>query len=314
MADDRRFRFAALRYAAVWLMSAAMRCIVLLPFATQLRVGKRFGALAGRLMRRRREIARRNIAICLPELQPAEREALIDRHFEALGASIAETAMGWFGPLERIEPLFRINGLEHLDAALAKGRGVILFTGHLTTLELPPTVMSRRYPNMCAMFKPQRNPAMNTLMTRGRMRNAQAIFAKDNVRAMLRQLKSNAIVWYASDQSYGHKGGALIPFFNEPAMTNTAVSRIARSSGATVLTYFYRRLPDDSGYVVDIGAPLADFPSDDPVKDVTRLTQQLEAHIRLCPEQYWWIHQRFKGRPAPLPDVYARAAEARHGG
>src|SRR5690606_13335221 len=98
------------------------------------------------------------------------------------------------------------------------------------------------------------------------------------------------------------------PFFNEPAMTNTAICRIAKSSGATVLPYFYRRLPDDSGYVVQIGAPLPDFPSEDPAHDVERLTRLLEDHIRQCPEQYWWIHKRFKGRPAPYPDVYAPRA------
>jgi Kdo2-lipid IVA lauroyltransferase/acyltransferase len=311
MPSDSRFwsvRFAALRYAAVWLVYAFMRLLVLLPFSWQLRLGKRCGALAGRLMRGRRDIARRNIEICLPELTPSDREALLDRHFEALGASIAETAMGWFGSVQRIERLVRVEGEEHLKAALDKGNGVILFTGHLTSLELPPAVLGSMYPHFCGMFKPQRNPAMNRLMNRGRLRNVKELFAKDNVRGMLKSLKKNAVVWYASDQSYGHKGSALIPFFNEPAMTNTAIWRIAKSSGAAVLPYFYRRLPDDSGYIVDIGPPLDEFPSDDPAHDVARLTRLLEDYIRLCPEQYWWIHQRFKGRPAPYPDVYARSA------
>lgn len=317
MPSDSRFwsvRFAALRYAAVWLMYAAMRVLALLPFSWQLALGKRFGALAGRLARRRRDVARRNIEICLPELSPAATEELVDRHFEALGASLAETSMGWFGAVPKIERMVRIHGLEHVDAALAKGRGAILFTGHLTSLELPPAVLGRKIPHFCGMFKPQRNPVMNRLMNRGRLRNVEELFAKDNVRGMLKSLKRNAVVWYASDQSYGHKGSELIPFFNEPAMTNTAIWRIARSSGAAVLPYFYRRLPDDSGYVVDIGAPLEDFPSDDATRDVTRLTRLLEDYIRLCPEQYWWIHQRFKGRPAPYPDVYARPLTARQGG
>ncbi|MBN1237856.1 MAG: lipid A biosynthesis acyltransferase [Gammaproteobacteria bacterium] len=316
MPSDSRFwsvRFAALRYAVVWVVYGFMRLLVLLPFRWQIRLGKRCGALAGRLMRARREIARRNLELCLPELTAQDRESLLDRHFEALGASIAETAMGWFGSVDRIRPLIRIEGREHLDAALAKGRGAILFTGHLTSLELPPAVLGELWPNFCGMYKPQRNPAMNQLMNRGRLRNVRVLFAKDNVRGMLKALKNNAVVWYASDQSYGHKGSALIRFFNEPAMTNTAICRIAKSSGAAVLPYFYRRLPDDSGYVVDIGAPLDDFPSDDPAHDVERLTRQLENYIRLCPEQYLWIHQRFKGRPAPYPDVYARSAARQSG-
>jgi KDO2-lipid IV(A) lauroyltransferase len=298
-------RFAALRYVFVWLMYGSMRALALLPFRWQLALGKRGGAIAGRLMRSRREIARRNLEICLPQLSAAETNDLLDRHFEALGASFAETTMAWFGPLDDIRRMVRIEGVEHLEAALAHGKGVILFTGHFTSLELYPPVLAPLVPRFCGMYKAQRNPVMNRLMDRGRLRNVQEMFSKDNVRAMLKNLKRNSVVWYASDQSYGHKGSALIPFFGEAAMTNTAISRIAKASGAIVLPYFYRRLPDDSGYLVELGPPLENFPSDDPAHDVERLTRLLEDHIRLCPEQYWWIHKRFKGRPPPYPDVYA---------
>jgi KDO2-lipid IV(A) lauroyltransferase len=154
------------------------------------------------------------------------------------------------------------------------------------------------------MYKWQRNPVMNKVMNRGRGRYFATLFAKDNVREMLRSLRDNAVVWYASDQSYGGKGSVLLPFFTELAMTNTAIGRIARASGAVVLPYFCRR-EDDGRYVMSIGAPLEGLPSGDEVADTRRLTQCLEDYIRLCPEQYWWIHQRFKGRPAPLPDLYA---------
>jgi KDO2-lipid IV(A) lauroyltransferase len=130
------------------------------------------------------------------------------------------------------------------------------------------------------------------------------MIAKDNVREMLRQLRGNAVFWYASDQSYGGKGSVLLPFFGEPAMTNTAIGRIAKASGAAVLPYHCRRL-ENGRYVMTIGAPLPGIPSGDEVADTRALTRTLEDYIRLCPEQYWWIHQRFKGRPAPLPDLYA---------
>ncbi|HEX5419385.1 MAG TPA: hypothetical protein VFY39_05255, partial [Gammaproteobacteria bacterium] len=105
-------------------------------------------------------------------------------------------------------------------------------------------------------------------------------------------------------------GAELIPFFREPAMTNMAIWRIAKSSGATVLPYFPRRLPGDSDYVANIGPPLEDFPSDDPAADVRRLMGLVEDYIRLCPEQYWWVHKRFKGRPPPFADVYTLSSEA----
>jgi len=307
MPPDRRFwstPLAAPRYAVVRLMHAGLRALVLLPFERQLRIGTRLGAAARHLLPKRRRIAERNIEICLPELSAEERDALVKRHFESLGASLAEMAMGWFGPVEEIRKRVRIEGEEHLRAAIDKGKGVILFSAHFTTLELCVPVLRPLCPRLAGMYKPQRNPAMNRVINRGRSRNMDEMFSKDNVRAMMRNLSRNAVVWYASDQSYGRKGSVLIPFFNEPAMTNTAICRIAKHSGATVLPFFFRRLPGDAAYVVDVGAPLDDFPSDDPAEDVARLTRLLEDYIRLCPEQYWWVHQRFKGRPAPYPDLY----------
>jgi KDO2-lipid IV(A) lauroyltransferase len=155
------------------------------------------------------------------------------------------------------------------------------------------------------MYKIQRNPIMNRIMNRGRGRSFDHLFAKESVRSLIRELAANSVVWYAADQSHAQKSGKLIPFFGVPAMTNTAISRIARMSGATVLPYFSRRLPDDSGYRLKILPPLDDFPTDDEVRDTRRLVAVLEEFVRESPEQYWWIHQRFKGRPSSFGDVYA---------
>jgi KDO2-lipid IV(A) lauroyltransferase len=248
----------------------------------------------------------RNLEACLPELSPAARHEILVDHFAALGASLVEMSMGWFGNPERVRRRVRIEGAEHLAAAIAKRRGVILFSAHFTTFEFFWPALAPLCTRLCGMYKWQRNPVMNRVMNRGRGRYFHTLFAKDNVREMVRSLRDNGVVWYASDQSYGGKGSALLPFFGEPAMTNTAIARIARISGATVLPYFCRRLPDDR-YVITIGAPLPGLPSGDDTADTLRLTALLEDYIRLCPEQYWWIHQRFKGRPG-LPDLYATAA------
>lgn len=297
-------RFAGPRRAAVWAGYAFMRAVVRLPFGWQLRLGKGLGACAGQLLRGRRRVVERNLALCFPREPEAARAKLLAAHFRALGASLIEMAMGWFGDESTIHRLTRIEGREHLEAALARQRGVILFTAHFTAFELFSPVLASLCPRLCGMYKEQRNPAMNQVMSRGRGRSFDALFTKDDVRAMLRALAGNAVVWYAADQSYGRKGSALLPFFGEPAMTNTAISRIARASGAAVLPYFYRRLPDDSGYEMKFGAPLADLPSDDPVDDTARLMAEIETFILTCPEQYWWIHKRFKGRPPPYPDPY----------
>jgi KDO2-lipid IV(A) lauroyltransferase len=302
-------KFASLRYAVVWLGYAWMRAIVRLPFAWQLGLGKWLGATARVLVPNRRRIAKRNLEVCFPELGVKERADLLRRHFEALGASVVEMAMGWFGSVQEIRKRVRIEGEEHLRAAIAKGRGTILFSAHFTTFEFFFPVLAPLCPTLCGMYKAARNPLADKIMSKGRSRNIDVLFSKDNVREMLRNLRRNAVVWYASDQSYGGKGSALLPFFNEPAMTNTAISRIAKASGAAVLPYFCRRSADDSVYIMTIGAPLPDLPSDNEELDTRRLIELVENFIRTCPEQYWWIHQRFKNRPAPYPDIYSAAQQ-----
>jgi KDO2-lipid IV(A) lauroyltransferase len=300
-----QLRLAWLRYAVGWLAYAGMRSIVLLPFRWQLALGKAFGRATRPLVRSRTRVVARNLEVCFPEMSRAERDRVLRAHFASLGAFVIEMSMGWFGSERKIRELFRIEGEEHLRAALARGKGVILATAHFTTMEIWWPALRPLCPRLTGMYKWQRNPVMNKAMYRGRGRSYDVQFANDNVREMLRQLAENSAVIYLGDQSYAGKGSELLPFFGEPAMTNTALARIARISGATVLPFFSRRLPDDSGYVMTFGAPLDGVPSTDRNEDTRRLNRALEEQIRLCPEQYWWIHKRFKSRPAPLPNLYA---------
>ncbi len=307
MPSDRSFwktRLAPLRFLIAWLVYVLLRSLVLLPFRWQIALGRSLGSTARRLLPDRKLTVTRNLEVCFPALSDAEREALAKDHFEALGASMFEMAMGWFGSLERLRAMVRIDGLEHLEDALARGRGVILYSAHFTTMEIGFPVARPLCRRLTGMYKTQRNPLMNKIMTRARQRSADRQIEKDGVRQMIKELAGNAAVFYAADQSFTGKGAALIPFFGEPAMTNTAISRLAHMSGATVLPYFSRRLRDELAYVLHFGAPLENFPSDDAVVDTRRLVARLEDFIRTCPEQYWWVHQRFKGRPAPYTDIY----------
>jgi KDO2-lipid IV(A) lauroyltransferase len=230
-------KFAPLRYAVAWLGYAWMRLVVLLPFRAQMGLGRTLGRLAYALLTKRRRIAARNIDACLRELPADERARILALHFESLGLSIVEMAMGWFGRQEAVRRRVDIEGAEHLAAALARCRGVILFSAHFTTFEFFWPALKPLCPTLGGMYKWQRNPVMNRVMQRGRGRSYDVMIAKDNVREMLRQLRANAVFWYASDQSYGGKGSVLLPFFGEPAMTNTAIGRIAKASDAAVLPY-----------------------------------------------------------------------------
>jgi KDO2-lipid IV(A) lauroyltransferase len=281
-------------------MHAAAR----LPRRWQLRVGRALGRLLRRLKRREHRVARRNIELCFGHLSAAEQRRLLDLHFEAVGMSFVEMGIGWFTPIEQLLERVAVHGREHLDLAFARGKGVLLFTAHFTTLEVGVGVLEALAPRASCMYRPQRNAMMDVIIRRGRHRFAKEQIPRDNVRALLRSLRDNYAVCYLPDQTYLGRQSELLPFFGEPAVTNTATSKLAAISGATVLPYFFRRLPDGN-YRVDIGPPLDDFPSDSAVRDTQRLFGLLEDYIRLAPEQYLWLYKKFKGRPAPLSDAYA---------
>ena len=142
------------------------------------------------------------------------------------------------------------------------------------------------------------------MIARRAAQSAGAI-ANDDIRSVVRTLRANGVIWYAPDQAYRHKGAELVPFFGIPVASNTATSRLARSTGAAVLPYFVERLPAAAGYRVRIGAPLEDFPSDDQVADTLRYHALIEAEVRRIPAQYLWVHRRLKGLGLDAPDYYA---------
>lgn len=296
-------RFSGPQYWPTWLVLGMLHIAARLPPRGQRLLGGALGALFRRVKRRELHVARRNFELCFPELTKEEREQLLDEHFTAVGMSFVEMGVGWFTPIDKLLERVEIVGREHLDAALAKHKGALLFAAHFTTLEVGVAVLERLAPNCSCMYRPQRNAMMDVMIRRGRSRFASEQIPRDNVRALLRNLRDNFAVVYLPDQTYLGKQATLLPFFGEQAVTNTATSKLAAISGAAVLPYFFRRLPT-GGYRVDIGPPLDDFPSEDASHDTQRLFARLEDYIRLAPEQYLWLYKKFKGRPAPYEDVY----------
>jgi KDO2-lipid IV(A) lauroyltransferase len=298
-------RFWTPRYWPTWGLLGALHLAARLPTRWQLTLGRGLGRLLLPLNPRQRRVARRNFELCFPELDSEQRRALLVRHFEAVGMSFVEMGIGWFTPIDELLERVEIVGREHLDRALAAGKGTLLFTAHFTTLEVGVAVLETLAPKASCMYRPQRNAMMDMMIRRGRHRFAKEQIPRDNVRALLRNLRDNFAVVYLPDQTYIGKQSELLPFFGEPAVTNTATSKLAAISGAPVLPYFFRRLPDGR-YRVDIGPPLDAFPSDDATADTTRLFATLERYIRQAPEQYLWLYKKFKGRPPPYADAYER--------
>lgn len=297
--------FTAPRYWLVWVMWLAMWSIARLPFAWQLPIGRGIGRALRQVKRREARTAATNLALCFPQLDAAARHALLVKHFEAVGMSFLEMAIGWTWPIERLERHVEIRGREHLEAALAAGRGVLLVSAHFTPMEVGVAMLEALCDRCNYMYRPQRNAMLDALVVRGRARFAYDRIPRDNVRTLLRKLKQGEVVAYMPDQTYLGRQSAVLPFFGEPAVANVATSKLAALSGAAVLTYFFRRLPGTAGYVVDI-EPLHGVPSDDALSDARALFGRLERYIEQAPEQYLWMYKKFKSRPPPHPDPYAR--------
>jgi Kdo2-lipid IVA lauroyltransferase/acyltransferase len=297
------------KYWATWVGLGVLRSIELLPFGLQLRVGAAIGRLIRRLPLAYVRIARRNIQLCMPALPPREQADLLDRHCRSLGMALCETADTWWSSDRRVNQLAEVQGLEHLQAAFAKGRGAILIGGHFTTIEIATRILGTVVP-LNVVYRPTKNAVLSHTMFTSFSRHGKPI-AHDDIRTMIRALKNNEAVWYAPDQSYRNKGAAMVNFFGIPAATTTATSRLARISGAAVLTYFPERLPGSAGYRVVIGPAFENFPGADPICDVERFNRLLEAQICRVPEQYLWVHRRFKGLGADYPDYYGRDSRKR---
>ncbi|HEY6454355.1 MAG TPA: hypothetical protein VIY90_03635 [Steroidobacteraceae bacterium] len=305
--SGRRLNLFAPRYWPTWLGLGVLRLIQLLPHPLLLAVGRVIGRLVRRLPVHYVQVARCNLSLCLPQLSGAQRERVLDEHFEALGMGLCESALTWWGSDADIVRLSRIEGIEHLRHALERGRGAILLTAHFTTLEIGARVLNTEVP-LNAMHKRPKNALLAHFFERHRGRHALRIFSRDNVRGMVRALRDNECVWYAPDQSYRKKGAAMVRFFGVPAATNVFTSRLATLTGAQVLFVGHERLPGNAGYRIALRPAPADYPSGSAVHDAETFHRFVECEVRRNPAQYWWIHRRFKGLTPDYPNYYGSAA------
>lgn len=296
--------YRAPKYWPTWIGLGLLRLTCLLPFNWQIGLGKSMGRLAHRIGAERRAITRRNIELCFPELSIQERNKLAREHFEALGVSLMEMGLARWATDKKLQAISTVEGVEIIQQTLDEGYGVILLCAHFTALEVSGRVFRLQSPPFDAVFRRFRSDFTTEILASTREKSVRHLIEKNDIKSMVRSLRNGVPVWYAPDQSYHLKQSALIPFFGVPAMTNIATTTLAKLGHAKIIPFLPRRLPE-GGYELRILPPIEGLPSDDPIEDTKKYMAIIEAHIRLCPEQYYWVHRKFKNRPDPLPDVYA---------
>ncbi len=285
-----------------WLGIGVMALLARLPWPLQRGLGRLLGEALRVLMRERRTVAARNLALCFPQAGDDERARLLRESFRALGIGVFEFARAWWGSVAPLRRGLRVEGLEHVERARADGRGVIVISGHFTTLEVCGRLMCDFIP-LAGMYRPHAHPAMEWAVKRGRLRYAAAMFARDQLRPAIRHLKDGGLLWFAPDQDTRRGDSVFVPFFGLPAHSLTSTHQLARLSGARVLAFAHERRPD-GGYTLRLSPVFADFPSRDATSDTARVMAAIEEMVRAAPAQYLWIHRRFKRQPDGGADPY----------
>ena len=275
--------------AFIWLLH-------FLPLKWLAPLGETLGILLHDFGRERRHIAMTNLRLCYPQMPEAERERLARAHFRAFGRSFLERGLLWWSPPETIRRLVRIEGLEQVRAL--QGRPVILFVPHFVGLDMGWTRLTLEL-DMVSIYAQQKNFYFNAALYKGRLRfgDSKLLSRQEGVRQAIRGMKAGQPFYYLPDMDYGQRDTIFVPFFGVPAATITGLSRLARMTGAAVIPCVTRMLPGAAGYTVELGAPWEDYPGESIEADTLRMNAWIERRVGEMPEQYYWVHKRFKTRP-----------------
>lgn len=291
------------------LLFLPLRGIARLPWSWLAPLGGALGCLLGRLLPARRRIARRNIELCFPDLDARDRARLLDANLRATGIGIIETLVAWFRPAPLVPGRVELVGAEQLTDASGP---VLVMGAHFTSIELAARLLIEALERPLDMLVRRNNSAcVEDQVDRARRGYVRSTLAKGDARALLRALRCGPGVLYAPDQHY-RQGAAHLPFFGVPASTLLAAPRLAAASGARIVLYAFRRL-DDGRYRLELEPVPADWPRRDAEAFTRRWLEWLERKVRLAPEQYLWVHRRFRS-PAPgaAPLYEARDLRDKH--
>jgi len=292
------------RHWPAWVAVGLIWLIGRTPRAVGTGLARPLGWLLARLMKRRRHVAERNIERCFPDLDPAGRQRLVEASFRSLGRMLFETAWTWTASDRRIRRMSRYEGLAEAQVEAAGEKGVLIVTAHFSCLEIGGRLTAMAFDRVAGIYRPLRSEVLEWYQNRCRGRYAERMISKRDMRAAIRYLRGGGVLWYAPDQDFGPSQSEFVPFFGIPTATLAATARLVQLTGCRVVPMYPRYDESTGQYVVRFLPALEDFPSGDILQDLGRINALLEEQVRQAPEQYWWIHRRFKTRPEGDPPFY----------
>lgn len=277
--------------------------IHLLPFRIIVAIGNGVGVMLYLLAASRRRIGDINLKLCFPDMSDEERAKLLRDHFKMFGRGLIERCILWWASPERIRSLIRVEGIEHFEAI--KDQPAILLTPHFVAMDAGGQWVAQHTDTVC-MYANQKSAYLTQLLKdkRARFRKQHLYARQEGLRPIIKGMRAGHPFIYPPDQDQGVKDGAFIPFFGIPAATMTSVPRIAKMTGAAVVPSITRMLPGGAGYVLTFYPAWENYPSDDAVADGRHMNAFIEDRVREMPEQYFWLHKRFKTRPEGEASFY----------
>ncbi|MCX8566043.1 MAG: KDO2-lipid IV(A) lauroyltransferase [Glomeribacter sp. 1016415] len=281
-----------------------LKLLAVLPYGFVARFGDLLGYLLYKLPSKRRCIVYTNLKLCFPHWSETRRQAVAAHHFRHVIRSYVERSVQWFGSAKKFEKLVEIKS--EIDLSDPNLPPTILLGFHFVGIEAGSISLNYALKRSCgALYQPMSNLKIDQAAKQARARfNAQMISRPESARTILRMLRVRTPVMLASDMDHGARNSAFVPFFGVPACTLTTVSRLAKTAQAQVVPFIGEVLPNYKGYRLKVFRPWENYPSDDPLADARRMNAFLEEQIELMPEQYYWVHKRFKTRPPGEPGFY----------
>ncbi|MGB4857053.1 MAG: lipid A biosynthesis acyltransferase [Candidatus Dechloromonas phosphoritropha] len=290
-----------MKTAASHLLVAFLWLLHWLPLPVLRALGWGLGRLLFVLARARREITLTNLRLCFPEMPQAEREKLARAHFVAFSRAVLDRTLGWWASRERLERIIRVTGVERLKDP--DGRPVIMLCPHFVGLDAGATRLSM-FVTACSVYSNQKNPVFNKLLYDGRKRFSDTVLLsrQEGLRRILKALKDGYQFYYLPDMDFGRKESIFVPFFGVQAATIPALSRLVRLTGARVVPCIARQVPD--GYEVEVMQSWENYPGESVEADTAFVNRFIEGQVLRMPEQYFWLHKRFKTRPPGEQRLY----------
>ena len=269
-------------------------CLRWLPRSWVAAMGRGLGTLLFHWGRRRVTLI--NLKLCFPQMTEAERENIGRGVFQNLARSTLELGRVWYSPVDSALENVKLVDRHHIDVWRGK-KPLIVLAPHFVGLDMGGARFSQEYPDVFSMYSEQKNKVFDAALRRARRRfnNATLITRQQGLRPVLKALKEMRPFYYLPDMDFGPKDAVFVDFFGVKTATVTALSRLSAITGAKVVPLVTRQTSE--GYEARFYPAWDDFPTEDPLADARRLNAFLEERIVEMPDQYFWVHKRFKTRP-----------------